>query len=67
MHGAMLAFRLPDGVDAPTLRRRLWEEHRIEVPVIERPGALLIRTSTHFYNTEAEVDKLAEVLPGLLR
>jgi isopenicillin-N epimerase len=67
LHRNMLAFHLPSGVDAPTLRRRLWEEHRIEVPVIERPGGLLLRTSTHFYNTEEEVDKLAEALPDLLR
>ena len=66
MHGAMLAFRLPAGVDAATLRRRLWQEHRIEVPIVERPDRLLLRTSTHFYNTEPEVDRLAEALPALL-
>ena len=66
MHGAMLAFRLPAGRDAATLRRKLWEEHRIEVPIVERPDCLLLRTSTHFYNTEAEVDRLAEALPPLL-
>jgi isopenicillin-N epimerase len=67
MHGAMLAFRLPASVDAAALRRGLWEKHRIEVPIVERPDRLLIRTSTHFYNTEAEVDRLTEALPGLLR
>jgi isopenicillin-N epimerase len=67
LSGAMVAFRLPSGVEAPTLRRRLWEEYRIEAPIIERPDRLLIRTSTHFYNTEAEVNRLAEVLPELLR
>ncbi len=66
MHGAMLAFRLPDGVDAATLRRGLWEKYLIEAPIVERPDHLLIRTSTHFYNTEAEVDRLAEALPELL-
>ncbi len=66
MHGAMLAFRLPAGLDAATLRRRLWQEHRIEVPIVERPDRLLLRTSTHFYNTEAEVDRLAEALPHVL-
>jgi isopenicillin-N epimerase len=64
--GAMVSFRLPSGVEATALRRRLWEEHRIEVPIIERPDCLLLRTSTHFYNTEAEVDRLAEALPDLL-
>jgi isopenicillin-N epimerase len=66
MHGAMLAFRLPAGVEASVVRRRLWDEFRIEAPIIERPDRLLIRTSTHFYNTEAEVDRLAEALPVLL-
>ncbi|HEY7308256.1 MAG TPA: aminotransferase class V-fold PLP-dependent enzyme [Gemmataceae bacterium] len=67
MHGAMLAFRLPPGVEAPALRRRLWEEFRIEAPIVERPDRLLLRTSTHFYNTEAEIDCLANALPTLLR
>lgn len=64
--GAMVAFRLPSGVEAATLRRRMWDEFRIEVPIVERPDCLLIRTSTHFYNTEAEVDRLAEALTRLL-
>lgn len=66
MHGAPTAFRLPPGVDAPALRRGLWEKHRIEVPIFERPEGPLLRVSTHFYNTEEEIDRLAEVLPGLL-
>ncbi len=66
MHGALTAFRLPPGVDAPALRRGLWEKHRIEVPIFERPEGPLLRVSTHFYNTEEEIDRLAEVLPGLL-
>jgi isopenicillin-N epimerase len=65
LSGAMTAFDLPDGVDAVRLRDALWEQ-RIELPVVERPDRLLIRVSTHFYNTEAEIDRLAEVLPGLL-
>ncbi len=66
LHGALTAFRLPVGVKAPILRRGLWEKYRIEAPIVERPEGLLIRTSTHFYNTESEIDRLAEVLPGLL-
>jgi isopenicillin-N epimerase len=65
MHGAMTAFRLPPGIDAVALREGLWQE-RIEAPIVERPEGLLLRTSTHFYNTEDEVDRLAEVLPELL-
>jgi isopenicillin-N epimerase len=44
----------------------LWELHRIELPVIERPDSLLIRVSTHFYNTTNEIDLLADVLLALL-
>jgi isopenicillin-N epimerase len=65
MHGAMTAFRLPAGLDPVALRDGLWQA-RIEAPIIERPEGLLIRVSTHFYNTEEEVDRLTEVLPGLL-
>jgi isopenicillin-N epimerase len=67
LSGAMVAFQLPPGVDPPTLRRRLWEEFRIEAPIVERPDRLLIRISTNFYNTEEEVDRLAEALSALLR
>jgi isopenicillin-N epimerase len=62
LHGAMTAFRLPSGVDAQALRRGLWERFRIEAPIIERPDGLLIRASTHFYNTEEEVERLAQAL-----
>jgi isopenicillin-N epimerase len=66
LSGAMVAFRLQSGVEASTLRRRMWEDFRIEAPIIERPDRLLLRTSTHFYNTETEVERLAEALPMLL-
>jgi isopenicillin-N epimerase len=64
--GAMTAFRLPPGIQAQDLRRRLWDEYQTEVPIIERPDCLLVRVSTHFYNTEREVDHLAAALRSLL-
>jgi isopenicillin-N epimerase len=67
LRGAMTAFRLPAGLDPQELRRRLWEQHRIEVPIIERLDGLLVRVSTHFYNTEEEVDRLSDALRELLR
>ncbi len=66
LHGSLTAFRLPPGVDPEVLRRGLWEEYRIEAPVVERFGGPLIRVSTHFYNTEEEIDQLAQALPRLL-
>jgi isopenicillin-N epimerase len=64
--GYMTAFRLPAATDAPLLRRELWERHAIEVPIIERPDGLLVRVSTHFYNTEEEIERLAGALLALI-
>jgi isopenicillin-N epimerase len=62
LHGFMTAFRLPVHVDAAVWRRRLWEEFRIEAPIVERPEGLLLRVSTHFYNTHEEIERLAEAV-----
>jgi len=66
LKGAMTAFFLPHKVEAMQLRRALWEKFRIEVPIIERPGHLLLRVSTHFYNTKEEIDRLHQALKALL-
>jgi isopenicillin-N epimerase len=63
----MTAFRLPAGVDAPRWRDQLWQRYRIEVPIVDRPDCLLIRVSTHFYNTTEEIDRLADAVESLLR
>ena len=62
LHGFMTAFLMPHTVDAPTWRKRLWEEFRIEAPIVERPEGMLLRVSTHFYNTEEEVERLADAV-----
>jgi isopenicillin-N epimerase len=66
LHGFMTAFRLPP-IDAPDWRRELWQRYRIEVPIVERPEGLLVRVSTHFYNTVNEIDRLADAVDCLLR
>lgn len=66
MSGTMTACELPRGVNVLALRTKLWER-RIEIPVNERPNRNLLRISHHFYTTEAEIDRLAEVLPKVLR
>jgi isopenicillin-N epimerase len=68
MHGSLTAFELParGPQQAAAVRQAIWR-HRIEVPVIERTDRLLLRVSTHFYNTAAEIDRLAEVLPAVLQ
>jgi isopenicillin-N epimerase len=68
LHGSLTAFLLPftGAAKAAALRTAIWK-HRIEIPIIERPDRLLIRVSTHFYDTHEEIDRLAEVLPQALR
>ena len=63
--GSLTAFELPSGLSPVKLRERLWAE-RIEIPVIERPDRSLLRVSHHFYTTEAEIDRLAAVLPAIV-
>nr|Q03046.1 RecName: Full=Isopenicillin N epimerase [Amycolatopsis lactamdurans]AAA14022.1 isopenicillin N epimerase [Amycolatopsis lactamdurans]CAA78377.1 CefD [Amycolatopsis lactamdurans]prf//1908385A isopenicillin N epimerase [Amycolatopsis lactamdurans] len=65
LSGAMTAFRLPPGTDTAGLRHGLWDRFRIDVPVLDRPDGPLLRVSTHFYNTETEVERLAEALKEL--
>jgi isopenicillin-N epimerase len=65
MRGRLTAFRVPQGINLPALKDGLWER-RIEVNAFERPDGAILRVSTHFYNTEDEIDLLARVLPALL-
>lgn len=67
MRGAMTSFRLPADVDGEKLRQRLWDEHRILILLPVRPEGLLLRVSTHFYNTEEQIDQLAAVLQTALK
>ena len=64
-YAQMAAFPLP-ACNAPLLQRRLWEEYRIEVPVIEWNGRQLIRVSVQGYNTRQDVEALVAALGALL-
>lgn len=48
--------------DADGLRRSLFDEHRIEIPVTQHNGQTFVRLSVQAYNTQAEVDTLLAVL-----
>jgi isopenicillin-N epimerase len=65
LRAALTAFILPPKLEPKTFRRTLWEGFKIEAPVFERPR-LLLRVSTHFYNTEEEVERLYNALQNLL-
>jgi isopenicillin-N epimerase len=66
LRGFMTAFRLPARADAVAWRKALWERFRIEVPIVERPDGLLVRASTHFYNTREEINRLGRAIETLL-
>jgi selenocysteine lyase/cysteine desulfurase len=48
--------------DPQELWRRLYDEHRVEVPVYEWEGAALMRVSVGPYNDEDDVVRLTEAV-----
>ncbi|MBS0306633.1 MAG: aminotransferase class V-fold PLP-dependent enzyme [Proteobacteria bacterium] len=48
--------------DAEALRRRLFEHHRIEVPVTQHGGRTFVRVSVQAYNDRADLDALEAAL-----
>jgi selenocysteine lyase/cysteine desulfurase len=61
----MRAVQLPRG-DPFTLRRRLIEEHRIEVPVYEHDRRRILRVSIGPYNDESDIERFVAALGELL-
>ena len=52
--------------DPAELARRLYQEHRVELPVYEWEGTTLARVSIGPYNDERDVDRLVEAMRALL-
>jgi isopenicillin-N epimerase len=61
----MASVRLPDGVDGEALSQRLFDEFRVEIPVM-RPEKDLLRISVAGYNDRDDVDRLLEALGSSL-
>ena len=51
--------------DGPALRRTLFDEHGIEVPVTQHEGQAFVRVSVAAYTTQSELDRLVSVLATL--
>lgn len=63
--GQMVTLRLPR--DAPTdLQERLYDEHRIEIPVSEHGADRFIRASFQGYNDAGDLERLRTALDQLL-
>lgn len=62
--GQMVAAELPE-CDTDELKRWLYDDHRIEIPVQRWEGRPLIRASFQGYNDESDLEALAEALDTL--
>ncbi|HSD83324.1 MAG TPA: aminotransferase class V-fold PLP-dependent enzyme, partial [Anaerolineae bacterium] len=61
----MSALPLPE-CDLDTLKRRLYDEYRIEIPTVRWNDCCFVRISIQGYNTRAEIDALSVALRELL-
>jgi isopenicillin-N epimerase len=50
----------PPQEDLQGFKRRLYDEHRIEVPCLEWQGRQLMRISIQGYNTLEDIERLVE-------
>lgn len=57
---------LPTNTDTSTLKTRLYDEYRVEVPLIEWNGQKFLRVSIQGYNSQSDVDCLVDALDSLL-
>jgi isopenicillin-N epimerase len=64
-YAQMGAVLLPD-CDIDALKRRLYDEFAVEIPIYTWNGQPLTRISIQGYNTQADVDTLVEALKVLL-
>lgn len=64
-YAQMVSLPLPP-CDADELKRRLYDEFRVEVPIITWNGRQLVRVSVQGYNDRADIDALVHGLESLL-
>jgi isopenicillin-N epimerase len=65
-YGCMVSVPLPPG-EPSRLQRALWQNYKIEVPVIQHNGARSIRVSCHLYNSTRQINALLGAVDVLLR
>ncbi len=62
----MTVSSLPVNTDALSFKQKLYDEFRIEVPIIDWHGNKLIRTSVQGYNSKRDIDRLIDTLKKML-
>ena len=66
LQAQMVSVRLPAGCDGAQLEHHLWDDYRIEVPVM-KPGRDLLRVSVAAYTRWQDIERLLSALPQALR
>ncbi len=61
-----VSIPLPDHVDLIILKKKLYSQYKIEVPLVNWNGRKLIRVSVQGYNSRRDIDKLIKALNDLL-
>lgn len=62
----MTVSSLPINTNVATLKQKLYDEYRIEIPVIDWHGHKLIRTSVQGYNSRRDINHLIQALKKLI-
>jgi isopenicillin-N epimerase len=65
-YAQMAAVPIPSETDSVALKTRLYDDYRVEVPLVEWNGRKLIRVSVQAYNTQADIDYLLKSLEKCL-
>jgi isopenicillin-N epimerase len=62
----MATLPLPPGSDAPRIKQRLYDEHRVEIPANQWGDSPSLRVSVQGYNTRADIERLLSAVRGVL-
>lgn len=67
--GPLLAYELPAELATQGfhLMQKIYQEHRLQIMIAPFRDSACLRVSPHVYNTEAELDRAAEILGRLKR
>lgn len=64
--GQMVSIPLPTQLSPELLQQRLFNDYRIEVPIVPWKGKTLVRVSVQAYNTSGDLQKLVSALKSIL-
>lgn len=62
----MCSIPLPTGTDALKLKQQLYDDFKVEIPIISWQGRTFARISIQAYNTQKDVDTLVSALKTIL-